>query len=280
MIYFELKELLDKRHLTMTELSERTGISRTTLSQLSTGKSQGIKFSTLDKLAYALNLNDHAVSKLFKFVPDNTDVTPHSVISFPKVDDVFSAYTLYKKEAYGTTYFAATYSTFKKVGNFIKYTNSVVSDMTVSTLFASSPDTPNTPPAFIENLNFNSEILSKDELLTLEELKNKYFNQAKLIIDKTNTTFNNCKNIVFEMPIRLNQLAKANRSYLSKESIENYDIIQNWNSEQPIPYNATAYFFWDIADNKLLKNSDGAISISITSKQEGLNLGSATFINI
>lgn len=55
MIIFNLEKLTKNRNITMTELSERTGISRTSLSQLSTGKTQGVQFKTLDKLLTALD---------------------------------------------------------------------------------------------------------------------------------------------------------------------------------------------------------------------------------
>lgn len=55
MIIFNLDKVAKDRNMTMTELSEKTGISRTSLSQLSTGKTQGIQFKNLDKILTELN---------------------------------------------------------------------------------------------------------------------------------------------------------------------------------------------------------------------------------
>ncbi|MDT2702540.1 MULTISPECIES: helix-turn-helix domain-containing protein [Enterococcus] len=56
MIVFNLKEILSEKKMTLTDLSEETGISRTSLSQLSTGKSKGIQFSNLDSICTALDV--------------------------------------------------------------------------------------------------------------------------------------------------------------------------------------------------------------------------------
>ncbi|WP_225364423.1 helix-turn-helix domain-containing protein [Levilactobacillus brevis] len=71
LIQFRLKEALKKRGMTMSELSQRTGISRATLSTLASGKTQGIQFSTLEKIAGVLHLtNTYGVNGLFSVIPD------------------------------------------------------------------------------------------------------------------------------------------------------------------------------------------------------------------
>lgn len=65
-IKFNLKDLLNQNRMTMSELADRTGISRATLSTLASGKTQGIQFSTLEKIATALGLANHqGIADLF-----------------------------------------------------------------------------------------------------------------------------------------------------------------------------------------------------------------------
>jgi putative transcriptional regulator len=50
MIIVNLDKMLWERHMKLSELSERIGISMTNLSLLKTGKGRAIRFSTLNKL--------------------------------------------------------------------------------------------------------------------------------------------------------------------------------------------------------------------------------------
>jgi len=59
MITFNLRKLLYKRHLSITEFSEMTKISRPALSKLSTGKTQGVQFDTLNKIVETLQNYDN-----------------------------------------------------------------------------------------------------------------------------------------------------------------------------------------------------------------------------
>lgn len=72
MIHFELRKFLNKKNMTLTELSEKTGISRTSLSQLSNGKSQGIQFDTLENISLALEISP---SDLFRMEVAINDFT-------------------------------------------------------------------------------------------------------------------------------------------------------------------------------------------------------------
>ena len=56
-----------KRHMSLTELSARIGISMTNLSLLKTGKVKGIRFSTLDALCRELGCRP---GDLLEHVPD------------------------------------------------------------------------------------------------------------------------------------------------------------------------------------------------------------------
>ena len=53
-IEVRLDVMLARRKMTLTELSERVGISITNLSLLKTGKVKGIRFSTLDAICQQL----------------------------------------------------------------------------------------------------------------------------------------------------------------------------------------------------------------------------------
>lgn len=66
MIEFHLKDVLSKLSMSMSELSKVTGISRTSLSQLATGKSRGIQFNTLEKIVLATKCS---ISDLIVFKP-------------------------------------------------------------------------------------------------------------------------------------------------------------------------------------------------------------------
>ncbi|PTI58614.1 transcriptional regulator, partial [Staphylococcus warneri] len=50
MINFNLKKVMKEKKMTLKELSLETSLSINTLSLLSTGKSKGIQFDTLEKL--------------------------------------------------------------------------------------------------------------------------------------------------------------------------------------------------------------------------------------
>ena len=55
MIIVNIDVMLAKRKMSVTELSERVGITLTNLSLLKNGKVKGMKFETLDKICAALD---------------------------------------------------------------------------------------------------------------------------------------------------------------------------------------------------------------------------------
>lgn len=57
MITFNLKEILQKKGITLTEVHKATGISKNTLSLINTGVSKGIQFDTLNKLLEFLSVD-------------------------------------------------------------------------------------------------------------------------------------------------------------------------------------------------------------------------------
>lgn len=57
MIYCRLKDLMEETGVTQTKIIEATGITRPTLIQLINNDSNGIKFSTIDKLCDYFNVS-------------------------------------------------------------------------------------------------------------------------------------------------------------------------------------------------------------------------------
>jgi putative transcriptional regulator len=55
MIIVNLDVMMAKRKMSLTELSEKVGISMTNLSLLKTGKARSIRFSTLNAICKALD---------------------------------------------------------------------------------------------------------------------------------------------------------------------------------------------------------------------------------
>lgn len=55
MIIFNVDVMLARRKMSLTELSERVGITMANLSILKTGKARAVRFSTLDAICKALN---------------------------------------------------------------------------------------------------------------------------------------------------------------------------------------------------------------------------------
>ena len=67
-IIVKLDDLLYERRMTLTELSERIGITLANLSILKTGKARAIRFSTLDAVCAALKCQP---GDLIEYAPDS-----------------------------------------------------------------------------------------------------------------------------------------------------------------------------------------------------------------
>ena len=65
-ILVKLDDMLYKRRMTLTELSERIGITLANLSILKTGKARAVRFSTLDSICAALQCQP---GDLLEFAP-------------------------------------------------------------------------------------------------------------------------------------------------------------------------------------------------------------------
>lgn len=67
MIKINLDLMLVKRKMTLTELSERVGITLSNMSILKTGRAKALKFETMNKLCQIL---DCQPGDLFEYLPD------------------------------------------------------------------------------------------------------------------------------------------------------------------------------------------------------------------
>ena len=70
MIVFHVDVMLAKRKMSLTELSERVGITMANLSILKTGKARAVRLETLDRLCAAL---DYQPGDLVEFLPDGEE---------------------------------------------------------------------------------------------------------------------------------------------------------------------------------------------------------------
>lgn len=77
MIKSDLATLLAARNLRISKVSELTGISRTTLTALATGKPQGIQLDTLDTLCMYLGVTP---DELLLYIPHSIKVSIEKVI--------------------------------------------------------------------------------------------------------------------------------------------------------------------------------------------------------
>ena len=70
MIVFHVDVMLAKRKMSLTELSERVGITMANLSILKTGKARAVRLETLDRLCAAV---DCQPGDLMEFLPDEVE---------------------------------------------------------------------------------------------------------------------------------------------------------------------------------------------------------------
>jgi putative transcriptional regulator len=83
-IIVKLDDMLHERRMTLTELSERIGITLANLSVLKTGKARAIRFSTLDAVCAALQCQP---GDLLEFAPTaNADVDNRRSLAAERLD--------------------------------------------------------------------------------------------------------------------------------------------------------------------------------------------------
>ena len=75
-IIVKLDDMLHERRMTLTELSERIGITLANLSVLKTGKARAIRFSTLDAICAALQCQPGDLLEFAPASPADVDAAP------------------------------------------------------------------------------------------------------------------------------------------------------------------------------------------------------------
>lgn len=75
-IQVQIDVMLAKRKMSLTELSERVGITMANLSILKTGKAKAIRFSTLEAICEALNCQP---GDILQNIPDDEDSNTHEL---------------------------------------------------------------------------------------------------------------------------------------------------------------------------------------------------------
>ena len=79
MIVFHIDIMLARRKMSLTELSERVGITIANLSILKTGKARAVRLDTLNRLCAAL---DCQPADLMEFLPDPPEECPRRQLLF------------------------------------------------------------------------------------------------------------------------------------------------------------------------------------------------------
>jgi putative transcriptional regulator len=78
-IIVRLDDVLHRRRVTLTELSERVGITLANLSILKTGKARAIRFSTLDSICRALECQPGDILEFVAAVNADDKQVPENV---------------------------------------------------------------------------------------------------------------------------------------------------------------------------------------------------------
>lgn len=93
--------MLNKKNLTITEVSNETGIARSTLTPIvnTPEKVKSIRFDTMDKLCNYLNIK---LSELIEYKPDNDKITIKKV--FPSLNKRFGVFLLKRETTYKDEY--------------------------------------------------------------------------------------------------------------------------------------------------------------------------------
>ncbi len=78
-IIVRLDDVLHRRRVTLTELSERIGITLANLSVLKTGKARAIRFSTLDSICQALQCQPGDILEFVSAVNADDQTVPENV---------------------------------------------------------------------------------------------------------------------------------------------------------------------------------------------------------
>ena len=78
-IIVRLDDVLHRRRVTLTELSEKIGITLANLSVLKTGKARAIRFSTLDSICRALQCQPGDILEFVAAINADDESVPENV---------------------------------------------------------------------------------------------------------------------------------------------------------------------------------------------------------
>lgn len=175
---FGLKKFMDDRHLSIQDVSDNTGISRNTISQLYNDKSKGVQFDTLNKL---LNGLDAEIYDLFYEDVDLREMLFETEFAEDDVLDLKNKTGKYLDEEFANISFFSTNKFIKngyKIREFeIPLQVSLEKTNSISALFFYSSDDFFGETDMSDHLNEVSDFLRQTDLKSLESL---FFN---IIID-------------------------------------------------------------------------------------------------
>lgn len=108
MIRIRLNELLAVKELTRVTVSAATGISRNTLSTLSTNNSEMIRLDTIDKLCTYLEITP---GEFFEFYPTEVDAIENDIFYFDEVDE-YEVHSVVKFSGKNASYYMGLTGTY------------------------------------------------------------------------------------------------------------------------------------------------------------------------
>lgn len=218
MIKIRLKEIIEKRNITLTEIHQATGISKNTLSLIANGTSKGIQFDTLDKLLSVLNVGvseliehqDDYSYDLSKFVIDfETQVIETSILMNYK--DVNGSYSLP---------FKARFQHIEKATSFLFFDNDLTPEELSSIMSVIAEESPIRPEIIREFALSSIQKKRKDNTL-LTKAQNSFFEQFMLKF---------CFNFVYAIAEKISKTANSDNAFIWNEHGKAIDEIYvfNW----------------------------------------------------
>lgn len=162
MIKIKLKEIIDKKKITLTEIHQATGISKNTLSLIANGSSKGIQFDTLDKLLSFLNVD---LSTLIEYKNDFSYDLGEFSIDY-KNQQIRTALILNYKTIKGQDFFPllVRFEHAEKTTSFIFFEDEKqqkIREVIISLISSEAPRDSLSPLFNTKNLSIDGEYLAK-----------------------------------------------------------------------------------------------------------------------
>lgn len=218
MIKIKLKEIIEKRNITLTEIHQATGISKNTLSIIANGTSKGIQFDTLDKLLSFLNVgvseliehqNDYSYD-LSEFVIDfETKVIETSILMNYK--DVNGSYSLP---------FKASFQHIEKATSFLFFDNELTPEE-FSSIMSVIAEESSIRPGMIKDYALSSIQKNRKDTTLLTKAQNSFFEQFMLKF---------CFNFVYAIADKISKTTDSDSVFIWNEHGKAFDEIYvfNW----------------------------------------------------